>query len=480
MPAEEEIKELLKEHGFKEPDFDEKKNMLSFPLPFKKYRVIYEIYNQSIEELYFWIIGHLKDDWQWNVDKVTDIFSAAEASSFFGVAAQRTAMQQDQASKFLKGTSDMTKELFQIVREMRVLDERLAYYENTGMWLDEKGNLIYNAGKEKDPESSDITLKGMWIDMVEGGIKSPASVYGLAREVGFTILPDLFFRVRIKEGESIDKRVEGLEFNPKVLEVLKRKLNQYYEWKRRTYRELKTRRLFTLRYVRQHYDTIKLYIDWLKPYLRQIRRLQSKERTFDEDLIGAFEGALIDIEVMAWTKVEGLKKYKPVVIINWDYRSKPAMAFHGEGYQRGPLHVGRTIITMRAYAWNDEQIKKYKEMRADEDIGVLSSIDASIKAAVDALGDELKKYLIEAGEKFAVKKIEEKPKEGGILEPFAAVIKGAGELAGAFFPKKEEKKVEKISKFREKGEIKLARKEALAIMWQVYKNLKKSHKFIAW
>jgi len=472
-----EIKTLLKEHGFDKPDVDERKNTVAFPKPIQKYKLILESFNQNIEEIYYWIIGHLRDDWQFNVHKIKDIFAAAEASAFFGVTQQRVSLQQDQAAKYMKYCADLTKELFQVVREMRILDERTAYYEKTGMILDDKGKIVYDASKEIDPEGSEITLKGIWIDLVEGGSKNPSSVYGLSREVGFTILPDLFFRVRVKVGESVDEAVDKLEFNPKVKEVLKRKLNQYYEWKKRTYRELKTRRLFTLRYVRQHYDTIMLYIDWLKPYLRQIRRLQGKEKTYDEDLIGAFEGSLVEIETLATTAGKGT--YKPVIIINWDHRTKPAMAFHAEAYQRGPIHVGRTIITMRAYSWTPEQIERYKEMRRDEDLGVLSSIDASIKEAVNALGDELKNYLKEAGEKFPEeKKPEAKPKQEGILEPFAAVFKGAGEIAGAFIPKKEKKKGP--SPFLKKTHEKAAGSKALSVMWQVYKNFKKSHRFITW
>ena len=477
MASEKKIKELLGKHGFKESDEDEKGNILAFPKPIKKYKLLHEAPNQNVEELYFWIIGHLRDDWDWNVDKIKDIFTASEASAFFGVTQQRLGMSQDKASQFLRGISEMTKALFQLVHEMKSLDLRIAYYEKTGMWLDEKGNIVYNPNKEEDAEGSEITLKGLYIDLVEGGTKNPTSVYGLASQVGFTILPDLFFRVRIKEGESVDRIVDKLEFNPKVLEVLKRKLNQYYEWKRRTYRELKTRRVFTLRYIRQHYDTIKLYIDWIKPYLMQIRRLRGKEKTWDEDLIGAFEGSLVEIEILAWTKVKGNKKYKPIIIINWDHRTKPAMAFHAEGYQRGPVHIGRTIITMRAYVWSEDQIKKYKEMRADEDMGLLSSIDASVKSAVDALGDELKKYLIEAGEELVEKK-EKEEKEAGITEPFTALVKGIEQI---FSPKKGKgEEISKISKFKEDAEKKAAKKTALKIMWQVYKNFKKSHKFITW
>ena len=47
----------------------------------------------------------------------------------------------------------------------------------------------------KSRESAEITLKGIWVDMVEQGAKNPASVYGMAREVQFTTLPDLFFSI---------------------------------------------------------------------------------------------------------------------------------------------------------------------------------------------------------------------------------------------------------------------------------------------
>src|SRR3989338_6821164 len=113
----------------------------------------------------------------------------------------------------------MIKALFQIVREIRIIDERLAYYIDT---YEGRPNAM----------SSEITLKGVWIDQVEGGVKNAASVYGLAQSVGFSILPDLFFRIRIKDVDKLDNQVDALEFNEKVKEVIRRKLRQFYEWKK--------------------------------------------------------------------------------------------------------------------------------------------------------------------------------------------------------------------------------------------------------
>src|SRR3989338_3478248 len=257
----------------------------------------------------------------------------------------------------------MLKALFQIVRELRVIDERIGYYKHT-----------FNRKSDEETAGSEITLKGVWVDQVEGGTKNAASVYGLAQTVGFSVLPDLFFRIRgndvggdkvkpeeydafvQKVVEDVDRKVNTMEgFNEKVKEVVKRKLTQYYEWKLRTYKELDARRKFTLKYMRQHYDTIKLYMGWIKPYLRNIIRLQMAERLLHgeraKDLITAFEGSLIEVEVLA-VKHQESKKFHPCVLVNLFHRTTPSMVYVQEGYQRGPGHTGKFDMVLRGYVWS--------------------------------------------------------------------------------------------------------------------------------
>jgi len=255
---------LLKKFYFTEEENAELvsgvKERTGFPKPENFYRIVVEAINLPIEEAYFWTIDELRYGWSFNkAVKITDINAAAAQSAFFGVSEQRLGLQQDKASQFLKGISEMLKALFQIVRELRIIDERLGYYAHT----------FNRSRKRKDDEASgsEITLKGIWVDQVEGGVKNAASVYGLSQTVGFTVLPDLFFRVRADDiglhdvaardfdeatrrvVDSVDLAIKKLEgFNEKVKEVLSRKLTQYYMWKLRTYRELKTRRLFTIKY----------------------------------------------------------------------------------------------------------------------------------------------------------------------------------------------------------------------------------------
>ncbi len=528
--------DLLEKYGFQEEMHELDLNVFrktGFPRPYIRHRLIFEAADAYVEESYFWIKDHLRHDWGFShFDKITDVFAASEQSAFFGVSEQRLGLQQDKAAQYLRGISEMLKALFQIVRELRVIDERLSYYENT----------FNRKETEQESSGSEITLKGIWIDMVEGGVKNASSVYGLAQTVGFSILPDLFFRVRVDDrnlnmiedyGEqdkrmndiikSIDKRVDDVEgFNEKVKEVLKRKLTQYYTWKLRTYRELKTRKSFTLKYLRQHYDTIKLYIGWVKPYLRNIRRLRlDEQRLNSSELISAFEGATVEIEIMCRKmakKEEGIgeyawqyKKYFPVIIIHFLYRTSPSMKYTAEGYQRGPAHTGKFEFNMKAYVWDEDQMENYRRMRDEEDLELLSSIDESVKAAMDALGEELKTYLILGEEevyeqekfltqkdKNELKKLKpadrikrikelreksqqkEKPKEPTVLEPFQNVAFGLRDTLGLFV------KLPAIRGNGPENAAELATERSAIERWlrvavyQTYKNYKKAHGFVQW
>lgn len=482
--AENEYLKNLKEAGFKEQEYFESSAMQvmpsSYPKPVKRHRLVWERMNLSIEEGYFFILKQLRHDWGFPpeyIEKTEDLFSAAENSAFFGVNQQRLGLQQDKVSQFLATIGKMTKELFQLVREIRVLKERLTYYEDS--WSDDR----------KKAEAAEITLKGIFIDMVEGGAKNPSSVYGMARELQFTTLPDLFFSTHPRTREEVVKVVdlERAAFNRKVREVLKRKLYSYLTWKEKTFQELSDRHNFTLKYLRQHYDIIKLYISWVKPYLRHIRRLHLDEkRLASPDLISAFEGSMVEIEIMAKKfAIDPIKPnkqnkiYYTVIIAHFLYRTRPQLSFQQEGYQRGPVHVGRMEMNLRAYTWKQQDIDNYKKLKMKEDLDLIKTLSKSLQDAMDALGGDLERYLEEAGEKFGKKpeEKEEPPKRPGILDPFISMFKPVGPKR----PKVEKpKRPSATEKQAEKDEKKAAETDALRTLWECYKNFKKAHGFIAW
>jgi hypothetical protein len=455
----------LKKFGFAESEKVEefrgsKPQFTGYPNPIVRHHLIVESYTMSIEEPYFWVLEYLRQYAGFtNIVKITDVFSASENSSFFGASQQRLGLQQDRISQFLATIGKMVKELFQLVRELRILDERLGYYSDS-----------LNPGS-KSRGSAEITLKGIWVDMVEQGAKNPASVYGMAREVQFTTLPDLFFTIHPLKQEDVDTVVEqqAAQFNRKVREVLNRKLRTFLAWKEHTYDEMKNRRIFTLKYLRQHYEIIKMYMQWVKPYLKNVERLTMDQQKMESpDLLTAFETSMIEVELAA-------RKGKQCLLVSFLFRTRPEMNYSQE-YNRGPIHVGRVDINFRCYVWSDEQLANYQKMHAREDFNLLGVIDRSVRVALDSLGDELMRYLAEAGEDIDLKKPEKKEEIKASGKPLSSGFRSVRALLNAAREKRKAKEDE-WQKQRETAKNSSAVKKSA---WTVYHHFKKHHGMLNW
>ncbi len=450
-----------------------------FPKTVKRFRLVQEAFNMSLENLYFWTLNHLRHEMGLpNVIKVTDMFSASENSAFFGQSAQRLSIQEDRASSFLRGISELVKTLFQIVRELRLLDERLEVYRD---W--------------KKSKSADATLKGIFSDFAEnkGGQMQPGSIYHLANQVGYAVLPDLFFNTIVYDKDDVDKVVDALGFNQNVKTVLKRKLYQFVVWVQKTQEELEARRKFQIKYLRQHYITIKMYMTWVKPYLKHIRRLTMNEKQLDgPDIISSFETSTTEIEIIAY--LDGKNGVNPCALVTYEFNTRPVMQYTQE-YHRGPVHIGRGTMTLRAYAWTKHEIAMYKKMKDNEDLELLTMVDDQLKSAMELLGDDLMKYIKEAegklsSEEDAAKseaptrkeKLEPITSDQDVFGPIVNIFKGFVEIGGLFVPsafKSQPKKKDGLAEPSSSAR-KAAIKTSIFVIWNVYKNYKKANGMLAW
>ncbi len=460
--------ELLKEFGFEEEyaeTVDARFEKTGYPKCLKRYKLVYEMPDLSIEEPYYWVVNEFRKKFYSKVIKVEDSFSASENSAFFGMTQQRLGVQQDKISQFLATVGKMVKELFQMVRELRIIDERVAYYKGSFKQIDKP---------LKDRKNADeITLKGIFVDLVQGGGKSPSSVFGMASQLEFVALPDLFFDAPpFNNKDEMEDFVDGLtDFNQAVLRVLKRHLRHFMEWKKRTYKEHKNRREFQLKYLGQHYDIIQMYMTWIKPYLKNVQRLHLKAEHQDSvDLVSAFESSRTDIEVIGHHDEE-----QGCVLVSWNYRTTPHMKFVQEGYQRGPVHVGRVDLTFRAYNWTKEEIKKYKKMKEKENLYLLGDVSQSVIQAMKGLGDELERYYLESKGKIEGKEpkenLESKKEKWKDNRPFIH------KLFGDFLPPPKQKTNKSNEK---KDENDKDGAYAKRVAWGTYRYFKKSHRMITW
>ncbi len=155
----------------------------------------------------------------------------------------------------------------------------------------------------------------------------------------------------------------------------------------------------------------------------------------------------------------------------------PMMAYQQE-YQRGAIHMGSTEITFRGVVITDEDLKKYKAQQDEEDMQIINSVFESM----EALGDEFKKYLKEAGEKFEEKKETQESESMTLFTPFVQVLGGFKELFTSFFPKqvKRESGQVALTKPEEGVEKGLASGEAKKLAFVCYDIFKKAHGMMAW
>lgn len=449
-------------------------NVLSagkFGLKKAQYRLVIDSPLTGVEASYFSIIRQMEErppfglnyTGEWGrIEKIKDVYTAGETSSYWGMTEQRKGVQQDKFQQLMANIGQLLKTLFQLIRELRVIDERLQYYEE----------------EKEGKKPAQVALKSIWVDMVEGGSKNPASVLGLGSQVGFVTLPDLFFEVDVheaKDANDVEKEVDKLKeaFNRKIREVLGRKLAQYIFWRDKTYDELLKGQRFKLKYMRQHYHVIRLYLNWLRPYLKNIQRLQM-QGTEKYDIVAAFETSKIELEILGIKKqyeAEGeygketkeFKEFFPVVRVQFNYVAMPEIAFQAEG-QRGAIHRGRTVIIIDAFVATKEDLEEYEKKIEGEDLELLTAVDESILA----LRDDLEKYLIKAEQ---VKKIEEEKKEekgGSVFAPFKHLFLGFRDLAG--IPTKERK-----TKSKHLSEKKEAEDIAKTDAYLIYNIYKKTH-----
>ncbi|MCG2719976.1 MAG: hypothetical protein L6266_04585 [Nanoarchaeota archaeon] len=432
----------------------------------ERHLAIVENMGAGLEKHYFWIVRFLKEK-PWNglgfenVEKIRDLFDASITSSFHGHVGTKLSALQQQAQQYMGLIGQMIKTIFPIIRELRITDERLEYYEQS------------LAGDE----SAEIALKSIWIEMVEQGMQNPNSVYALATKVGFMTLPDLFFSINPKNGlKGVDaviksSRKEGV--NKKVADVLAKKLYSYYNWKDKTYKEMHYARDFKLKYLRQHYNATKMYMNWVRPYLKSIGQLTMAGSVGDTDLVNAFETSKINLEILA-QKTLGYNNYFPCLLVKIKHITRPELMYTPQ-QQKQPIHVGRTEIVIEPYVATKAQIEAYKNEQDAEDVELFASMDATMAT----IKEDLQKYLREAGEKIEDEIKDKKKEKRESNNPFVALIKGFGEIFGLLKIEKRDKSFFGFKEMKESKKYEKEKKKAAAfaaeMAWTLYDVFKKTN-----
>jgi hypothetical protein len=201
-----------------------------------------------------------------------------------------------------------------------------------------------------------------------------------------------------------------------------------------------------------------------------------QKRMDSPDILSAFETSMTEIELLCKKKSASVNQ---ILLFHYLYRTRPEMNYHQE-YQRGPIHVGKVEINFRGYVWSDEEIEKYKSLRAREDFKLLGVVDTSVKAAMEALGDELMRYLEEAGEDFEAKNKKNIGKANPEGKKYSSGFKSLLETFGIASAKKEKAKAKKENDWEKQKKVAKASSDIKKRLWGIVHHFKKHHNFLNW
>lgn len=435
-----------------------------------EYHIIYDTFSSTLEPVYFWTLDFLRADFPsglgFEVDKVGEEFEASSGGGFFGELGSRATVMQERGMKILETVNAVLRTIINLIYDLKEFDMRLQAYDDA------------SSNKKDIAEAGEYSLKGIWMDQVD--VKTGlGSINQMTRgDLNFVTLRDGFMQAR-----SI-KDINGMDLNKRVKIVLKKKYEEYKNWRESSEKELRKRYDIEKNYLKAQVDSLKLYTTWARPYLRAAQKLGMKEFKTKEglpspDMVTAFDNMKMELKLMGkkefkpasvhptYKNLEFKEKYYSCLEVVFEYRSAPQVVRQGQSQHYA--HMGTIDVWMRAYVFTEEDLKDIYAQEVYEDMALVEELtDMSLAS----LQEDLDTYIYP-------KKEEEKKKDVDLFASFTKGVKDLGKFGTALnkiagFSKKKAGKYEQSKVYGE------AQSKAKSSCFTLYDVFKKAHRMITW
>ena len=362
-------------------------------------KLIYDQLQFRLESFYFWLVDFLRDGLKLNVEKVSDAFGASAGSFFLGNLGQRMAALLNQGKSLGETINAIARTIIAILNEYKLIETRVKLYDDIKSSDKEKALAAFKA------------LKSIWMDNVDSQ-KGGASLLNLRSKLGFATIVDVFMMYelpsKLKElcdkgviskelYEDLSKRsLESLEekniINQRVLNIVKSRLEEFYNWIELSEREIRARKDILKAYLIHEVNAFVFYTEFARPYFRFARKLLMKEYN-TPDIANVFETAIIELTLLAtgeekeieeWDdKKEDTKKvkYVPLYEVSMRFRALPTIATQS-GNNIMYSYIGRTDFYFRAYLVTKEELDEIKVSEEIEDLLYIQGMTEDFLRAV--------------------------------------------------------------------------------------------------
>ena len=437
--------------------------------PVTSYKLMFDSQQAQLEPIYYWVLDFI-NDLGWDTKKVTDNFMSSPGSGHFGEMSQRATRLQEEGMKILGGLNQVVKSVLNLIYDLKEFEIRLEHYDDA------------KSEDEKIKEQGMLALKQIWLDNVDIK-KGRGAIHQMATmEMGYTTIRDAFMMANsVDDLKKMNDDEEGGIINDQVMRILIPRISEFLKWVDYSERELRKRMKIEKSYLRSQVETIKLYSQWMKPYLKAAEQLRQKGFEGNAALVHAFSTSMFELTLFSKKQAKVPKQfgeyklkrdYFSCMVVNLKYTGHISQRVTQKG-DYGFAMGGRVEVTFESYALNSEEIKMVEKEMEKEDVADSLNFSGDVASeALDTLKEDLDHFLNNDEEK---EKKEEKKSED--INPFSA-------LWGIFFEKSEKKKDKKeISEIREikkdnyieKATRAGAAKDAVDTLYLVYDIYKKSH-----
>ena len=395
--------------------------------------LVYDSSSETLEPLYFFILD-LMNDFGLAPEKLVDNFSSTPGSGHFSELGQRATIMQQQATKILGDVNTVLRSVLNIIYDLKDFRMRLQHYDGL------------NSKKREEQEASLLALKQIWMDRVDAA-KGNSSIKAMALgQSGYQTLIDAFL------ASLTEKDADKLDLNDRVKRIVKTRIFEFNIWVSESEKELRKRYEIEKTYLKSQVNSLKLYSRWARPYLKAASDLEAKERQREPALVKTFNTIMLELTLLGKSKLdiadEALKgnfprdfasqkflknikrNYYSCVLVDFTFRGIPQRI----GQQANYVFGGRAEVTFKAYALNDDELKKFEEdFKKSEINDVLTLIEGTTTESLEQIQNEINFFLEEKQEGRKTTRISDES------NPFFALI-GKYEAPDEKQPRKQEPK----------------------------------------
>lgn len=456
------IKEAIKKVVEKTPN-------KKYAEPLSSFKIVSQSNTNQIEPIYFWVLDFVQG-LGFDVEKVTDNFTASPGSGQFSELNQKMTRMQEEGMKISGLMNQTIKSVLNLLYDLKEFKSRLKHYEDI------------KSDDEEKKKSAILALKQIWLDNVDMK-RGRGSIHQMTNELGYTTLREAFMVAdSLKSIEKMADPEKGL-INDTIKRILLPRYKEFEEWIDYSRDELKKRYEVEKSYLRSQVETVKLQASWIRPYIEAADKLKQTGFEKDPALVNAFSTTKFELCLFGKSKAkppEQVKKYNfkrdyfSCVVVDLKFRGELA-----QRDQRGNMAFGfggKLEMTFDSYALNSEELKLIeKEMDSENLEAGLKFADIQASESLDQFKKDIEEILNENTEKEEKKK----EKKSDDINPFSALFSGLGDI---FSSSKKEKKKEveepkdvKKDNFYEEYLRNEAKSSAKGRLYTTYDVYKKSH-----